>query len=525
MIVKDVSFGDSARADLVDGINILANAVKSTLGARGQTVLIESEHHTRGITVTKDGVTVANSINLMHPTQNLAVRMMKEAADNTATSAGDGTTTAIVLAQAIILEAMDRLKPHMSIIEVLRGIRLMSKRVVELLEGKSKKVSGRRLLDVATVSSNNDQELGKIISDAYSEVGADGVVTVENSSGVETFSEIILGMKVDRGYSSKYYITDHKKGECILEKPYILVADQEINHLSSIEHILEPIIKGGRSILIVGTVSASATNTLNLNVMKGNIKACSIIPPQFGWKSHELMEDISISTGAKYFSEDTGDNLEVIQMSDLGEAKRVIVGKDSTVIVTSDSSEQVIANRIAELHEMEATVEKSDEKDFIKERIAILGGGVGVVYVGAGSDIEQKEKRDRVDDAVCATKAALEGGILPGGGIALLEIASEIDMLGESESEKVAAAILAEAIQSPFRQILLNAGMDYKKIEAKLDKGIGYDVKNDEYGNMIKMGIIDPTKVTRTALENAVSVATTILSTNTIITNVRESSR
>ena len=361
MIVKDVSFGDSARADLVDGINILANAVKSTLGARGQTVLIESEHHTRGITVTKDGVTVANSINLMDPTQNLAVRMMKEAADNTATSAGDGTTTAIVLAQAIILEAMDRLKPHMSIIEVLRGIRLMSKRVVELLEGKSKKVSGRRLLDVATVSSNNDQELGKIISDAYSEVGADGVVTVENSSGVETFSEIILGMKVDRGYSSKYYITDHKKGECILEKPYILVADQEINHLSSIEHILEPIIKGGRSILIVGTVSASATNTLNLNVMKGNIKACSIIPPQFGWKSHELMEDISISTGAKYFSEDTGDNLEVIQMSDLGEAKRVIVGKDSTVIVTSDSSEQVIANRIAELHEMEATVEKSDD--------------------------------------------------------------------------------------------------------------------------------------------------------------------
>ncbi len=525
MIVKDVSFGESARADLVDGINILADAVKSTLGARGQTVLIESEHHTRGITVTKDGVTVANSINLMHPTQNLAVRMMKEAADNTATSAGDGTTTAIVLAQAIILEAMSRIKSHMSVIEVLRGIRKMSSVVVRMIDKKSKKVIGRRLLDVATVSSNNDKELGKIISGAYSSVGVNGVVTVENSSGVETFSEVILGMKVDRGYSSKYYITDHKSGECVLEKPYILVADQEINHLSSIEHVLAPIIKSGRSILIVGTVSASATNTLNLNVMKGNIKACSIIPPQFGWKSHELMEDISIATGAKYFSEDTGDNLEIIQMSDLGEAKRVIVGKDSTVIVTSDEREKVIGDRVSELHEMELTIDNADEKDFIKERVAILGGGVGVIYVGAGSDIEQKEKRDRVDDSVCATKAALLEGILPGGGIALLEIARDIDGMGSSESEKVASAILSAAIQSPFRQILKNAGLDYRDIEANLDKGIGYDVKEDRYGSMIKMGIIDPTKVTRVALENAVSVATTILSTNTIITNVREGSR
>ncbi len=523
MIVKQVSFDSEARQDLIDGINVLADAVKSTLGARGQTVLIESENHTKGITVTKDGVTVAKSINLLHPTQNLAVSMMKEAADKTAISAGDGTTTAIVITQAIVLEAQKRIKPHMNITDIIRAIQASSEYVVKELGKKAKKVNGKRLLDVATISSNNDKELGDIIAKAYQEVGDDGVVTVENARGAYTYSEITNGMKIDRGYSSKYFITDHKKAECVLHNPYVLVTDQEINHLTNIpEHVLKAVISSNRPLLIIGTLTPQALNSFNVNVAKGIIKGCSIIPPQFGWKSHELMEDIATATGATYFSEDTGDNLEVIQVSDLGKAKKAIISQEGTVLVKNDEQNIHVENRVADLWEEYETHTIEDQKEFLKERIAIMTGGVGVIHVGAKSDIEQKEKRDRVDDAVCATRAAIEQGILPGGGIALLEIASDLAGRGSSESERVANAILADAIKAPFRQILTNAGLDAKDIEPNLDPGVGYDVKADRYGNMIKLGIIDPMKVTKNALENAVSVATTIMSTNAIITNVRD---
>ena len=522
MIVKQVSFNAEGRQDLIDGINVLADAVKSTLGARGQTVLIESENHTHGITITKDGVTVAKSINLMHPTQNLAVRMMKEAAENTSIAAGDGTTTAIVITQAIVLEAQKRIKSHMNLTEIIRSMKESSDWVVSSLSGMSKKVNGKRLMDVATVSSNNDTYLGKIISDAYKSVGDNGVVTVENAAGADTYSQVVNGMKVDRGYSSKYFITDQKKAECILENPYVLIADQEISHLTSIEHILEPIMKASRPLLIIGNLSPAALNSLNLNVVKGNIKGCSIIPPQFGYKSHDLMEDISIATGAKYFSENTGDNLEVIQSHDLGTASKVIISRSSTIIIKNEENSQKVETRIAELWDEHKSSSSVDEKDFIKERIAILSGGVAVIHVGASSDIEQKEKRDRVDDSVCATRAAIEEGILPGGGIALLKISADLVARGESEPERVANAILAEAIKSPFKQILLNAGVDPLQVEKKLKPSQGFDVRNHEYGDMIKMGIIDPVKVTKNALENAVSVATTIMSTNAIITNVRD---
>lgn len=522
MIVKQVSFDNEARQDLINGINTLADAVKSTLGARGQTVLIESENHTKGITVTKDGVTVAKSINLMHPTQNLAVTMMKEAAENTAVSAGDGTTTAIVITQAIVLEAQKRIKDHMNVTDIIRAIQDSCSFVVSRLTKVTKKVNGKRLVDVATVSSNNDVVLGKIISDAYNSVGEDGVVTVENASGSQTYAEVIDGMKVDRGYASKYFVTDQKKGECVMDSPYILVADQEINNLSSIEHVLAPIIQAGKPLLIIGTLSAAALNTLNLNVVKGTIKACSIIPPQFGWKSHELMEDIAVATGAKYFSEDTGDNLEIIQAGDLGRAKKVIVSRSGTVIIKDDDIGIHVKNRVADLWDEYNSIEDHDQKEFLKERIAILSGGVAVIHVGAGSDIEQKEKRDRVDDAVCATRAAIEEGILPGGGVALLKIADDLAARGDSESQRVGNAILADAIKAPFKQILVNAGVNPAEIEPNLDPGVGYDVRNDRYGDMIKMGIIDPLKVTKNALENAVSVATTIMSTNAIITNVRD---
>lgn len=522
MIVKQVSFEDKARQDLIDGINTLADAVKSTLGARGKTVLIESENHTHGITVTKDGVTVAKSINLMHPTQNLAVTMMKEAAENTAVSAGDGTTTAIVITQAIVLEAQKRIKDHMNLTDIIRSIQDSSKYVVKELGKAAKKVNGKRLLDVATISSNNDKTLGKIIADAYDAVGENGVVTVENASGTETYSEVIKGMKIDRGYTSKYFITDVKKGECVLDNPYVLVADQEINHTSSIEHILAPIIQEGKPLLIIGTLSPAALNTLNLNKAKGVIKVCSIIPPQFGYKSHDLMSDIAVATGATYYSEDTGDNLETIQMADLGRAKKAIVGRAGTILIKDDTHNIHVENRINDLWEEYNASDNIQEQEFIKERIAIMSGGVAVIHVGAGSDIEQKEKRDRVDDAVCATRAAIEEGILPGGGVALLKIADDLAQRGDGESSRVGNAILSEAMKSPFKQILDNAGINPSEIEPNLDPGVGYDVKGERYGDMIKLGIIDPLKVTKNALENAVSVATTIMSTNAIITNVRD---
>ncbi len=520
MIVKQVSFDKEAREDLINGINTLANAVKSTLGARGQTVLIESENHTKGITVTKDGVTVAKSINLLHPTQNLAVTMMKEAASNTAVSAGDGTTTAIVLTQAIVLEAQKRIKPHMNLTEIIRSIQSSAEWVVGVLGKKAKKISGKKLIDVATISANNDKVLGEIIANAYKSVGDNGVVTVENASGSETYANIIDGMKIDRGMSSKYFITDQKKGECVLENPYVMVIDQEISSLTSIEHVLAPVIQSGKPLLIIGTLTPAALNTLNLNVVKGNIKACAIIPPQFGYKSDDLMSDIAYATGAKYFSETTGDNLELMQIGDLGRCKKAIIDRTSTVLIKHD--EQSIDQRVAELWEEYNTEKHESEKEFVKERIAIMSGGVAVINVGANSDIEQKEKRDRVDDAVCATRAALEEGILPGGGIALLDTSKELLERGDGETMLVANAILSEALKAPFKQILTNAGIDSNEIEPNLDPGVGYDVKNDKYGNMIKMGIIDPMKVTKNALENAVSVATTILSTNAIITNVRD---
>ena len=437
-------------------------------------------------------------------------------------SAGDGTTTAIVITQAIVLEAQKRIKDHMNLTDIIRAIQASSKFVVKELVKVSKKVNGKRLLDVASISSNNDVFIGKIIADAYNAVGDTGVVTVENASGTETYSEIIQGMKIDRGYSSKYFITDTKKGECVLDNPYVLVADQEINHLSSIEHILAPIIQEGKSLLIIGTLSPAALNTLNLNKIKGTIKVCSIIPPQFGYKSHDLMYDIATATGAKYFCEDTGDNLEMIQLVDLGRAKKVIIGRAGTVLIKDDTQNIHVDNKIAELWEEYNSSDSISEKEFVKERIAIMSGGVAVIHVGAGSDIEQKEKRDRVDDAVCATRAAIEQGILPGGGIALLKIADDLAQRGDNESTRVGNSILAEAIKSPFKQILINAGVNPSEIEPNLDPGIGYDVKGEVYGDMIKLGIIDPLKVTKNALENAVSVATTIMSTNAIITNVRD---
>jgi chaperonin GroEL len=520
---KELVFDQEARDKLLQGIATISKAVKSTLGPLGKTVLIESLNHTHGITVTKDGVTVAKSIDLEDAVENLAVKMMKEAADRTASSAGDGTTTAIVLTEAIVNAGMDLIKnnPEINTTELIKDINRITDGLMLKLSKKSKKVTGKTLRDVATISANNDSNLGSMIASAYKELGDDGVLTVENSKTEKTYYDITKGIKIDRGYSTKLFVNNHRNDECIMDDVYVLMTDMEITNILQIESILKPIINENKKLLIIGNCAQNVTNTLAANVVQNNLKLCNIIPPSFGYKTNELMGDISLALGAKYFSESQGDNLGLLSMDDLGHAEKIIVGKSKTVIIKAGKSTDAIRDRIEELKEQRGNLTQKNDKDFVNERIASLSGAVGVIYVGANSDVEQKEKYDRVEDAVCAVRSAIEEGILPGGGVALLRLAEDL-------SDGHANDIMYEALVSPLEQILTNAGEDVKAIRDKIctcaDAKVndGYDVKNKVFGDMYKMGIIDPAKVTKNALRNAVSVATTILSTNAIITMKRD---
>ena len=523
---KDLKFGESGRTSLINGISKIANAVKSTLGPRGHTVLIESPNHTQGITVTKDGVTVAKAVDLLHPVENLAVRMMKEAADKTATSAGDGTTTAIVLTEAIVKAGSDMMKDNHNRTEILKHINKEVPSIITKLKSLSKPITKRRLKDVAIISANGDKTIGTTIAKTYDKVGKTGIVTVERSQTSSTYNEITNGIKVERGYNSSLFINDQKKDECILDDTYILVSDASVDNILNIENILKPIIQDRKKLLLICPCSENVVNTLAANVVKNGLKICNINPPQFGYKQHELMQDIAISVGATYFSEKTGDDLSLITFNDLGHASKVIVSRDSTVIIKDDAENgNVIEERVTQLWEQHKLAVNKGDKDFILSRIASLTGGIGVIYVGGQTDIEQKELYDRVDDAVCAVRSALLEGILPGGGTALHNVAKDYDALQDEEtnlSKKIAYAILGKALKAPIHQILLNAGLDYKEIYKDIDNPIhGYDVKNEVYGDLLEMGVIDPMKVTKHALQNAVSVATTILSTNAIITMAR----
>ncbi len=528
---KDLCFNESAQQKLINGIDKIAQAVKSTLGPRGNTVLIESPHHTHGITVTKDGVTVAKSIDLIDPVENLAVRMMKEAADKTANIAGDGTTTAIVLTEALVKKGFGMLEanPNINKTETLREINKLTEKVIKSLTKMSKPVNKKRMLDVATISANNDKEIGKIIAEVYEHIGENGVVTVEKSQTSETYYETTNGVKIDRGYSNPMFINNHKRDECILEDCYVLVSDAEITNILQIENVLKPIIQERKKLLIIAPVSQNVSNTLAANVLKNNLNLCTISPPSFGYKQHELMNDIALSVGATYFSEKTGDDLSIINFADLGHCAKLIVSRDSTVILKNEGDENLaISKRVEELWVQHKETPKKSDKDFILNRIASLTGGIGVIYVGGNTDIEQKELYDRVDDAVCAVRSALLEGILPGAGLALYHLA-ESDYCcydkDASEANKIAYAILYYTLRSPLIQILNNAGKTVEEIYGDYDEekkiGRGYDVKNEKYGNLMGLGIIDPLKVTKCALKNAVSVATTILSTNAIVTMAR----
>lgn len=522
---KDLHFADKAQKKLLNGITKMANAVKSTLGPMGQTVLIESPEHTNGLTVTKDGVTVSRSINLLDPVENLAVQMMRQAANNTASSAGDGTTTAIVLAEALSYYGFSHIGDDQNRTEVLREMSNISNDIIKILKKQSQPVTNKRLLDVATISANNDKEVGKIISDTYKSVGNNGVVTVEKSQSSETTFETTNGIKVDRGLGSPLFINDHKKDECVLEDCYILVSDSDINNILDIETVLRPIIAEKKKLLIIAPCSTNVVNTLAANVQKNDLQLCQIVPPQFGWKKEELLNDIALSVGANYFSASTGDDLSIIEMSDLGKASKVIIGRDSTLIIRDSDhvNDSDINDRISQLKDSHKIAKTKEDGEFILSRIASLAGGIGTISVGGQTDLEQKELYDRVDDAVCAVRSALEQGILPGGGVALANAALALDPNKyNSDSQKTALNILREALVTPIKQIHENAGRDLNFEEFKdLHSGHGQNIKTGQFGDMIKMGVIDPMKVTSSALQNAVSVATTILSTNAIVTMAR----
>ncbi len=523
-IPKTLSFDDEARQKLITGITKISKAVKSTLGPLGKTVLLESPNHTSGMTVTKDGVTVAESVFLNDPIENLAVRMMKEASSRTAQSAGDGTTTAIVLTEALVKAGQQTLTSESNTTEVIRYINEHTAVIIDGLQTASKKVTEERLLDVASISANNDKTIGKIIKDAYTQVGINGMVTVEKSMTAQTYAEVTNGIKIARGWSSNLFINNQKKDECILEDVKILVCDAEINSILQIENVLKPVINNGDKLLIIAPCSTNVINTLAANVVRNGLKFCNIAPPQFGYKQHELMQDIAMSVGAKYYSEKTGDDLSLITPHDLGHADKVIAGEHSTVIFKKDNNTPELNNRIEELKVQQKNTKDKSTKEFIKERIASLAGAIGCIYVGGNSEMEQKEKYDRVDDSVCAVRSALEEGILAGGGIALFRESMMLRAETKNQDEKDAVLILEAALRSPLIQILDNAGKSREKVVEQLYNkkyNYGYDVKNNKYGDMYKLGVIDPLKVTKNALTNAVSVATTILSTNAIVTNMR----
>ena len=519
-IPKDLSFDDKAREKLISGISKISKAVKSTLGPRGQTVLIESTQHTQGLTITKDGVTVAKSIFLIDPIENLAVRMMKQASEKTANTAGDGTTTAIVLTEALVKAGEEYIKENENTIEVVREIREAGDKLLERIKEEAVDVTDDMLKDIATISANNDREIGEIIAKAYKEVGVDGIVTVEKSQTDKTYAEVTNGIKVDRGWTSPMFINDQRKDECILEEVKVLVCDSEITNILQIESILKPIINAGEKLLIIGNCSANVINTLAANVQRNGLKFCNIPPPSFGYKTHELMQDIAFAVGAKYFSEKTGDDLSLIRMEDLGLANKIIIGKESSILIKDEEITPEIIERVAELREQQERLTAKHERDFINERIASLVGGIGCIQVGATSDIEQKEKFDRVDDSVCAVRSALQEGIVAGGGLLLAKLAKY------QKDETTAGKIMTDVLMAPLTQILSNAGLDVDEVynnDVLLLGGdhFGYNVVTGEMGDMFEMGVIDPAKVTSEALSNAISVATTILTTNAIVTHAR----
>ena len=525
-MAKQLKFDVAARESLMKGVDKLANAVKVTLGPKGRNVMIARSFGAPN--VTKDGVSVAKEVELEDAYENLGAQMAKEVANKTSDAAGDGTTTATVLAQAITREGLKNVAAGANPMDIKRGMDAAVEAVIKEVGKMAVKINGKEhIAQVATISANNDPEIGELLANAMEKVGNDGVITIEESKTAETILDVVEGMQFDRGYLSPYFVTNTDSMEVALENPYILLYDKKISTMKDLLPMLEHVAKQGKSLLIIAEdVDGEALATLVVNKMRGTLKVAAVKAPGFGDRRKAMLEDIAILTGGMLVSEDTGAKLEDAPVTVLGQAKSITITKDNTTIVEGAGDAASIKGRIAQIKkQIEATTSDYD-REKLQERLAKLAGGVAVIKVGAATEVEMKEKKDRVDDAMHATRAAVEEGIVPGGGVALIRAEKAIDALKfDNADQKTGAAIIRRAIEEPLRQIVQNAGLEGSVVVNKVKEGkdaFGYNAKTDSYEDLIKAGVIDPAKVTRTALKNASSIASMILTTDCVITEKKE---
>ncbi|MGD8480712.1 MAG: chaperonin GroEL [Methyloceanibacter sp.] len=525
MSAKDVKFSQDAREKLLRGIDILAHAVRVTLGPKGRNVVLEKSFGAPRIT--KDGVTVAKDIELEDKFENMGAQMVREVASKTADEAGDGTTTATVLAQAIVKEGAKSVAAGSNPMDLKRGVDLAVSKVVEALQDKAKRVtSNDEIAQVGTISANGDAEIGRFIAEAMQKVGNDGVITVEEAKSLDTELDVVEGMQFDRGYLSPYFITDADKMRVDLENPYILINEAKLSNLQSMLPLLEAVVQSGRPLLIVAEdVEGEALATLVVNKLRGGLKVAAVKAPGFGDRRKAMLQDLAVLTGGQVVSEDLGIKLENVTLDMLGQAKKVVITKDDTTIVDGVGKKKDIEARVAQIRQQIEDTSSDYDREKLQERLAKLAGGVAVIKVGGATEVEVKEKKDRVDDALNATRAAVEEGIVPGGGVALLRALDAIESLrAANDDQKVGINIVRRALQAPLRQIAENAGEDGAVVVGKiLDKkeyNYGYNAATGEYGNLVKEGVIDPAKVVRTALQDAASVAGLLITTEAMVAEV-----
>ena len=526
-MAKEITFNIEAREKLKKGVDALANAVKVTLGPKGRNVIIDKKFGAPSIT--KDGVSVAKEIELKDAIENMGAQMVKEVASKTADVAGDGTTTATVLAQAIVTAGLKNVAAGANPMDLKRGIDKAVEKVVESLQKMSKKVGddNKKIEQVATISANNDAEIGKLIADAMAKVKKEGVITVEEAKCTETTVEIVEGMQFDRGYISPYFVTNADKMEAVLDRPHILIYDKKISSMKELLPVLEKEVQTGNPLLIIAEdIDGEALATLVVNKIRGSLKVTAVKAPGFGDRRKAMLEDIAILTGGTLISEERGFKLDNADLSYLGKAEKITIDKDNTTIVGGSGKKADITARVNQIKaQIEATTSDYD-REKLQERLAKLAGGVAVLYVGAPTEVEMKEKKDRVDDALHATRAAVEEGIVPGGGVAYIRAINGLDkMTGINEDETTGIAIIKRALEEPLRQIVANAGMEGSIIVQKVREGkedYGYNARSDKYENLYAAGVIDPTKVTRVALENASSIAGMLLTTECVLADIKE---
>ncbi|MBQ8450574.1 MAG: chaperonin GroEL [Bacteroidaceae bacterium] len=526
-MAKEILFNMDARDQLKKGVDELANAVKVTLGPKGRNVIIEKKFGAPQIT--KDGVSVAKEIELSDAYMNTGAQLVKSVASKTGDDAGDGTTTATVLAQAIITEGLRNVTAGANPMDLKRGIDKAVFKIVESIKAQSEEVGADydKIEQVATISANNDSEIGKLIADAMRKVSKDGVITIEEAKSSDTTIGVVEGMQFDRGYLSAYFITDTEKMECEMENPYVLIYDKKITNLKDMLPILEPAVQTGRPLLIIAEdVESEALTTLVVNRLRTQLKICAVKAPGFGDRRKDMLEDIATLTGGIVISEEKGIKLEQATLEMLGSCGRITVSKDNTTIVDGSGNKEAIAQRVAQIKAQIATTKSDYDKEKLQERLAKLAGGVAVLYVGAASEVEMKEKKDRVDDALCATRAAIEEGIVPGGGVTYIRAIDSLESVEVVNSdEKTGVAIVKRAIEEPLRQIVANAGKEGAVVVQKVREGqgdFGYNARTDVYENMLAAGVVDPAKVTRVALENAASIAGMFLTTECVIVEKKE---